>query len=135
MWYYQDKEFTAEQIEDYIGFVYNITNLLDNRQYIGKKLFKFRKKLYRKKKNKILQVDSDWITYYGSNEELNNDVKTYGADKFRRDILRLCKSKSECNYYELKHQVEKDVLLYPNLYYNSFVGSKINRKQLSKLIS
>lgn len=133
MWYYGDKEFTEEQIEDNIGFVYLITNLEDNRLYIGKKLFTFSKKLYRKKKNKRVQAASDWMTYYGSNEELQDDVKRMGADKFRREILRLCKSKSECNYYELKEQVERDALLFPKLYYNAYIGTRISRKQLGRL--
>jgi len=133
MWYYNDKEFLEEDIADYIGFVYNITNLTNNKQYIGKKLFNFSKILYRKSKNKRLKVRSDYMTYYGSNDELNADVKLLGEENFRRDILRLCKSKSECNYYEIKEQLKKDVVLFPDLYYNAFIGTKVNRRQLGAL--
>ncbi len=133
MWYYNDKEFLEEDIKDYVGFVYNITNLTNNKQYIGKKLFNFSKILYRKAKNKRLTVRSDYMTYYGSNDELNADVKLLGAENFRRDILRLCKSKSECNYYEIKEQLNKDVVLFPDLYYNAFIGTKVNRRQLGAL--
>ena len=133
MWYYEDKEFLEEDIGNYVGFVYNITNLTNNRQYIGKKLFNFSKILYRKAKNKRLKVRSDYMTYYGSNDELNADVKLLGAENFRRDIIRLCNSKSECNYFELREQVIKDVLLFPSKYYNAYVGTKVNRKQLGAL--
>lgn len=133
MWYYQEQEFTEEQILDHVGFVYNITNRLTNRQYFGKKLFKFSKILYRKAKNKRLQVSSDWMTYYGSNDELNEDVKLLGSENFHREILRLCKTKTECNYFELHYQVMNSVLFFPEKYYNSYVGTKVNRKQLGKL--
>lgn len=133
MWLYQSREFKDEQIEDNIGFVYLITNLINDRKYIGKKLFKFSKKLYRKTKNKKIQVESDWKTYYGSNDELNNDVKALGSDNFQREILRLCKSKSECNYFELREQLVNDALLSPELYYNAYIGTRISRKQMGKL--
>lgn len=133
MWFYEGEEFTEEQIEDNIGFVYLITNLETSRQYIGKKLFTFSKKLYRKKKNKKIQKSSDWMAYYGSNEELKDDVKSLGCDKFRREILRLCKSKSECNYYELREQLVRDALLLPDLYYNAYIGTRISRKQMGRL--
>lgn len=133
MWYYQDKEFLITDIDDYIGFVYVITNLKTNKKYIGKKLFQFSKKLYRKKRNKKVKTMSNWQEYYGSNEELINDVKSIGSEFFRRDIIRLCKSKSECNYYELREQIVKDALLLPELYYNAYIGTRISRKQVGRL--
>ena len=41
-WYYNN-ELIEEISEEYIGFVYIITNLTNNRKYIGKKLAKFAK--------------------------------------------------------------------------------------------
>ncbi len=41
-WFYQDKEVT-EIPEDSIGFVYLITNLTNDRKYIGKKLAQFKR--------------------------------------------------------------------------------------------
>ena len=38
------------------------------------------------------------------------------------------------SYYEMKYQIDNDVLLKPNEYYNAFVGGKIHRKHLSHLI-
>lgn len=135
MWYYKDKEFTSEDIEDNIGFVYCITDLQNGKKYIGKKGLISRRKLpplkgQKRKRTKI--VETDWKTYYGSSEEVKTLVEECGADNFHREILRLCKSKGEMNYYEAKLQFEHDVLLKPNEYYNAFVGVKIHRKHVYK---
>lgn len=131
-WYYNDKEFTSDMIGDYVGFVYEITNLKDGRKYIGKKLFSFKKMVRRKKKNVRINTESDWKSYWGSNGYLCEDVQKFGEDKFTRKILMLCKSKTELGYYELKFQMEKDVLLKPDEYYNAFIGYKAHRKNLIK---
>ena len=102
MWYYNDEVF--EEIGDYIGFVYRITNLTNNKKYIGKKNFYFSRTKTIKGKKKRSKVESDWRDYYGSNKELNADVALHGEGNFRRDILRLCKSKAEFGYYEAKYQ-------------------------------
>ena len=41
-WFYKDKV-VKELPEDCVGFVYEITNLVNGRKYIGKKLAKFKK--------------------------------------------------------------------------------------------
>ena len=73
--------------EDCVGFVYLITNITNNRKYIGKKLAKFSKTTQKtvklkngnKKKKKIrTKVDSDWRDYYGSSPELTKDVELLG---------------------------------------------------------
>ena len=43
MWAYNDIEFTSEMISDYVGFVYVITNLINKKKYVGKKIFQFHK--------------------------------------------------------------------------------------------
>ena len=100
--------------EDCIGFVYEITNLLSGKRYIGKKLAKFSKTTYKtvklkngtKKKKKIRsKIDSDWQQYYGSSPELNKDIELLGTDKFTREILFFCKSKAECSYVEAREQI------------------------------
>ena len=128
-WTYNDKPFT-EIPDGAIGFVYCITNTVTNRKYIGKKNFYFSKTKQVKGKKKRIKVDSDWRTYFGSNKELNEHVNLLGEEKFRREIIRFCKSKSEMNYHELREQMVNDVLLKENEYYNSYVGTRINRKQM-----
>lgn len=105
--------------EDCVGFVYMITNITNQRKYIGKKLAKFSKTTQRtvklkngnKKKKKIrTKVDSDWRDYYGSSPELIRDVELLGKDKFKREILYYCKSKAECSYIEAREQFSRRVL-------------------------
>ena len=128
-WYYEDTPFTSDDIADNIGFVYLITNLINNKMYIGKKGFQKSKTFQKNNKRRRKKVESDWQTYYGSCFELQNDVKELGVDNFKRQILRLCKSKSEMNYFELAEQIHKEVLL-TDMYYNSYIGTRIHRKHL-----
>ena len=52
-----------------------------------------------------------------------------------RDTYFVCvKHLGEMSYYEMKAQVENDVLLKPDEYYNAFVGGKIHRSHLGHLI-
>ena len=133
MWLYEEKELT-EVPEPYIGFVYCITNLLNGKKYIGKKNFysiRRVKQKNRKNKKKVKNV-SDWQLYFGSNAVLNTDVQNYGSFHFKREILRLCKSKAELGYFETKIIFERDAIL-DNNYYNEWVSCKINKKHLVKL--
>lgn len=140
MWIYKDKP-VDEVDPSFIGFVYCITNNLDGRKYFGKKGLKFKKTSIRtvklkngtKKKKKIRSnVPSDWDTYYGSSEELKADVVKLGKENFTREILRFCKTLSECSYYESKIQFETDCLLYPDKYYNAWISSRVRRDHLLK---
>jgi len=105
--------------DDCVGYVYMITNLTNERKYIGKKLAKFSKTTYKtvklkngtKKKKKIKsKIDSDWQDYYGSSPELTKDVESQGKDNFKREILYYCKSKAECSYIEAREQFSRRVL-------------------------
>ena len=133
MWIYESKEFTSEMIGDYYGFVYEITDTDNNKKYIGKKWFWSTKKkppLKGKTRKRIVKSESDWQKYFGSSEEVKLLVEESGESRFKREILRLCKTKGECSYWELKYQMEFDVLLKPEEYYNSFVGAKIRRNHV-----
>jgi hypothetical protein len=112
------------------GFVYKIVNNVSGREYIGKKLFYSQKTRQVKGKKKKYKAESDWKSYYGSNEDLLKDVENFGPDKFDRYILHLCRSKGECTYYESKYQFQFDVLLNPEKYYNSWIMCKVHRKHL-----
>lgn len=134
-WVHNGVKFTSEHIDDNYGFVYVITDLTNNKKYIGKKFFWNKKTLppLKGKKNKRRKlVESDWQNYFGSNEELKQLVEEHGHERFHREILVLCKTKGECTYLEAKIQFEKDVLLRDD-YYNSFIGCKIHSKHVSTL--
>lgn len=133
MWLYKGNEFNIAP-EDYHGFVYEITELDTGKKYIGKKFFWAPKTLpvTKTRKRKIrTKVESDWKSYYGSNKEVQEQVKLKGENLYKREILRLCKTKGDCAYWELYEQMSHHVLLNDN-FYNAFVGAKIHSKHLSK---
>ena len=134
MWVYKDQPFSDEQIGSSLGFVYKITNLLDGRVYFGQKKFWFTKTRTVKGKKKREKAPSDWKQYWSSSNELKADVVNLGEENFIREILHLCSSKGEMNYLEMREQVIHDTLLYPRLYYNEYVGGRINRSHLKQLI-
>jgi hypothetical protein len=132
-WLYQDTPIETLP-EDCVGFVYLITNLTNERKYIGKKLAKFSKTTQKtvklkngtKKKKKIrTKVDSDWRDYYGSSPELTKDVESQGKDNFKREILYYCKSKSECSYIEAREQFSRKVLESKD-YYNGHIQVRVH---------
>jgi hypothetical protein len=79
-------------------------------------------------------VESDWMCYHGSCEELQADVSKFGEENFERVILRLCDSLAECTYFEAKYQFENDVILKPDEYYNSWISCRCRSNHLKKLI-
>jgi hypothetical protein len=133
MWYYEDNLY-EDTPEEYQGFVYQITELDTGKKYIGKKFFwrpKTLPKTKTRKRRVKTRVESDWRSYYGSSKEVQQIVEDKGSDSFKREILRLCKTKGECSYYEAKLQFELDVLLRDD-YYNEFIGIKIHSKHIKK---
>lgn len=131
-WLHNDILIDSDIIDNYVGFVYQITNLTNNRRYIGKKLLKRTKTKQVKGKKKRSLVESDWKTYYGSNKELQEDVIQMGASNFKREILRLCKTKGECNYFEAKYQFDLRVLESEE-FYNCWIQLKVHKSHLKKL--
>jgi hypothetical protein len=139
-WLFESK--TIEVLpEDCVGFVYVITNNITGRKYIGKKLAKFSKTTYRtvklkngnKKRKKIRgKIESDWQTYYGSNEQLNKDVERLGAGNFTREILYYCRSKAECSYIEAREQFSRRVLESDN-WYNGHIQVRVHGSHIRKL--
>jgi hypothetical protein len=129
--------------KDCVGFVYIITNVTNDRKYIGKKLAKFSRTTQRtvklkngtKKKRKVRsKVDSDWQDYYGSSPELLKDVELLGKDQFRREILYYCKSKSECSYIEAREQFSRRVLESTD-YYNGHIQVRVHGSHIINKLS
>ena len=135
-WLYQGQP--IEELPDCVGFVYIITNLTNDRKYVGKKLAKFSKTTTKtvtlkngtKKKKKIrTKIDSDWRDYYGSSIELNKDVEELGTENFHREILFYCKSKAECSYIEAREQFSRKVLE-SDEYYNGQISIRTHKSHI-----
>lgn len=107
-WTFNGKEIESQDISDYFGFVYQITNLTNNRKYIGRKYF-FTSRRKKGKKRRIRQ-ESNWKEYYGSSAKLLTDVETLGKQSFKREIISFHKTKGEVNYAEVKIQFQYEVL-------------------------
>jgi len=131
-WQYNGKDFTEDLIDDSYGFVYLIVNNVNNKKYIGKKLFYFSKTKQVKGKKKRYKVISDWKDYYGSSDTLCKDVKELGPDNFSRTILHLCKSKGECSYLEAKEQFLNNVLENDD-YYNTWIMCRVRKSHIKDL--
>lgn len=139
MWYYKDKEFTSKDAEEKIasgivGFVYCITDLSNDKKYIGKKLICTRRKrppLKGQKRKRIDVIQSDWQKYYGSSDVMSESARQ-NPDGYRREILLFCKSKAELSYREAELQFHLGVLTSDD-YYNSFIGCKINASHVKKM--
>ena len=124
----------SEYIDDGLsfGFVYMIENTITGRKYIGRKYFTTAGTKQVNGKKRKIRKSSDWKDYYGSNETLQREVEQLGKDKFVRTILHLCKSKSECSYFETKEIFKQDALLRED-FYNQWVTCKITSKHLTNL--
>ena len=131
MWVYNDKEFN-ETPDEFQGFVYMITEKDTGKKYIGKKFF-WKPKILpitkTRKRRVRTRAESDWREYYGSSKEVQSLVESKGKDNYKREILRLCRTKGECSYYEAKLQFQYDVLL-SDEFYNEFIGCKIHAKHI-----
>jgi hypothetical protein len=130
-WIYDGKPFTSDDIGEYFGFVYLITNLTNQRKYLGRKYFwSFRTPKGKKRK---VKSESDWKKYYGSCPELNEDINRIGKDNFSRTILSLHKTKGKTNYEETRQLFTNNVLTESldngePAFYNSNVLSRYFRK-------
>ena len=134
MWIYNGKVL-SEIPTGAVGFVYIIhrenldVDVSSPIKYIGKKNF------YVQKGKK----ESDWKKYYGSSEWLKKHVNRYTEDVFRREILRICYSKSEMTYHEVMLQISEDVLrvdktaIMKKKFYNlNILGKFFKSKDFSK---
>ena len=130
-WIYEGNPFTSDDIGDYYGFVYRITNTINGKSYIGRKYF-VQKRKPKGGKRKVTS-ESDWKRYFGSSEELKQDIKRIGRSSFRREIISLHKTLGKVNYEETKQLFIHNVLMEAlddgtPKYYNSNILGRYMRK-------
>ena len=122
---------TPKKIDDFQGFIYVITHKATGKFYIGKKFFiskKTRPPLKGNKNKRHYKVESDWKDYWGSSTNLAADIDKYGKKAFERRILRLCKNKWDCAYYELIEQINQSVLFRDDSY-NEVINIRLRRRK------
>ena len=107
-WIYEGRPFTSDDIGDYYGFVYRITNTTSSKSYIGRKYFVQKRKPKGGKRR--VTSESDWKRYYGSSDDLKRDIREIGKDYFRREILSLHTTLGRTNYEETRQLFLNDVL-------------------------
>ena len=132
-WTYQGKK-VDELPEDCEAFVYLITNTTNDRKYVGKKLAKFKKTrppLKGRINKRRSKVESDWRDYWGSSDQLQEDVNQIGEDKFTREILYYCPSRGVASYLEAREQFERRVLE-TDEYYNGIINVRVGGSKLLK---
>lgn len=126
-WLYKGHEIKC--IEDIgtivpFGFIYITTHTPTGKKYLGKKsLFHYlNKKLGKKelaelpitrgrsKTTKQIIKESDWLSYYGSEEFIKQKIKDKKQDEFHREIIQFVFNKKLLTYYECKYQFTYSVL-------------------------
>ena len=130
-WIYEGAPFTSDDIGDYYGFVYRITNTTSGKSYIGRKYF-VQKRKPRGAKRRVTS-ESNWKRYFGSSDELKQDIRTMGEENFRREILSLHPTVGKTNYAETRQLFLNDVLTKrltdgTPAYYNSNILGRYYRK-------
>ena len=145
MWLYNNE--VVETIKDIpantFGFIYITTHIPSGMAYIGKKSLyhnvkrKLTKKELaeqtgrgRKSTTEIIQKESDWKTYYGSEEFIKQKIKEKKQDEFKREIIHFVENKKMLTYFECKYQFMYGVLENEN-YLNSNILGKFYKKDFA----
>jgi len=125
MWVYNSKP--IQSIDDIpqgsFGFIYIVTHTPSGKKYLGKKSLyhNIKKKLTkkqlaeqtgrgRKPTTEIIQKESDWKTYYGSEEFIKQKIKEGKQEEFTRNIIQFVENKKLLTYYECAWQFKYGVL-------------------------
>ena len=106
-WKFRDEPIVIN-IENFVGFVYQILEKDTGKSYIGYKKFwkKVTKQPLKGRKNKRhSKVESDWRTYNSSCEKLAKKIEE-NPENYEKVIIRLCSSVSEMKAYEAYIQLE-----------------------------
>jgi len=145
-WLYNEKEITdiSQFPPNTFGFVYKVITP-EGKKYIGKKVLYHnqKKKLTkaelaeqsgrgRKKSFRIIQKESDWKKYYGSNKHLKNQI-TEGEvtlEDLSKQIIEVGFNKKHLTYLETKYLFQLEVLEKPGEYYNDNILGKFFTKDL-----
>jgi len=125
-WLFSNKEInTINDIpQNTFGFIYITTHLPSGKKYLGKKSLyhNVKKKLTkkelleqpitrgRKSLTTTIQKESDWKTYYGSEEFIKQKLKEGKQNEFTREIIQYVNNKKLLTYYECKFQFIYNVL-------------------------
>ncbi len=130
-WMFQEQPFLSEDIGDSFGFVYRITNIQTNKQYIGRKYFVQKRKP--RGGGRRVTSESNWKKYYGSCPELTTDIKTIGKELFKRELLSVHPTVGKTNYEETRQLFINNVLTSKlddgsPAYYNSNILGRYYRK-------
>ena len=130
-WIYKGGIFNSDDIGDNYGFVYCITNITTGKSYIGRKYFVQKRKPKGGKRR--VTSESNWKQYYGSSDELKRDIRDFGRENFRREILSLHTTLGRVNYEETKQLFLHNVLAEKlddgsPAYYNSNILGRYYRK-------
>jgi hypothetical protein len=142
-WLYENKEINI--IEDFpegtFGFIYITTHRPTGISYLGKKSLyhTLNKKLGKKeiaeqpitrgraKTTKQIVKESDWKTYYGSEDFIKQKLKEKNHHEFTREIIHLVNNKKLLTYFECKYQFQLNVLESQD-WLNSNILGKFYRK-------
>jgi hypothetical protein len=125
-WLYNNKR--IESIDDFpedtFGFIYITTHTPTGKKYLGKKSLhhNVKKKLTKKELSEqpitrgrklttqTIQKESDWKTYYGSEEFIKQKIKEGKQEEFTREIIHFVSNKKLLTYFECKYQFQLGVL-------------------------
>lgn len=136
-WIYNGVVFDSDDIGEYSGFIYLLTNIDTGMKYIGKKNFyslRTLPPLKGKTRKRKVTKESDWKKYYSSSDIIKDIVKNNGGDVFKREILSLHLNKSETNYAELVWQIKLDILS-DESYYNGNIDRVFYRSTDAKILA
>lgn len=145
MWIYKGKEISqiTDMPENSFGFIYEVTNKVTGKKYLGKKqlISRTKKALGKKelalltdrrtKKYKIVERETDWKTYYGSHSEIKATIKEGRQSEFTREILIFTSSKKLHTYYENKFLFTKGVIEPDSEYINDNIEGRYFRKDFA----
>ena len=124
------------------GFVYKVKHIPSNKTYIGKKILYVTRKVKIGKKDlkqyegvvgrrpsyKLAIKESDWKTYWGSNKELMELVKTEPEENWEKWIIKTCPTKKLLTYYETKYLFIYQTLEKPDEFWNDNILGKFFTK-------